>query len=80
MTIEQCKQNFNLMQPLQLLVSERYDLSEKIDLNEILDKSFQTVLLDNCVYNFKLIDNLVKVEKQNLETEYCHPVGYFQIM
>jgi len=80
MTIEQRKQSFNLMQPLQLLDSERYCLSKKLDLNEILSKGFQTVLLDNCTYDFNLVDNLVEVKKQNLETEYCHPVGYFQIM
>lgn len=80
-TIEQRKQNFNLMQPLQLLDSTRYCLSKKIDLNEILSKDFQTVLLDNCTYDFNLVDNLIEVKKQNLETDkYRHLVGFFRIM
>jgi len=83
MTIEQCKQNFNLIQPLQLLDSTRYCLSKKIDLNEILSKGFQTVLLDNCTYDFNLVieDKLIEVKKQNLETDkYRHLVGFFNIM
>lgn len=82
MTIEQQKENFNVLQALNLLVSERYYLSKKMDLNEIIDKGFQTVLLDNCTYDFDLVidDNLVKVEKQNLETDkYRHLVGFFLI-
>lgn len=81
MTIEQRKQSFNLMQPLQLLDSERYCLSKKLDLNEILSKGVQTILLDNCTYDFDLVlDNLVKVEKQNLKTDkYRHLVGFFKI-
>ena len=83
MTIEQQEENFNLLQALNLLVSERYYLSKKMDLNEIVNKGFQTVMLDNCTYDFDLVmeDNLVKVEKQNLETDkYRHLVGFFQIM
>lgn len=83
MTIEQQQQNFNVLQVLSLLVSERYYLSKKMDLNEIANKGFQTILLDNCTYDFDLVteDNFVKVEKQNLETdEYRHLVGYFRIM
>lgn len=80
MTIEQQQQSFNLMQPLQLLDSERYCLSKKLDLNEILSKGFQTVLLDNYTYYFNLIDNLVQVERQELGTEHPCPVGFFQIM
>ena len=79
MIIEQQQQSFNLMQPLQLLDSERYCLSKKIDLNEILNKGFQTVLLDNYTYYFNLIDNLVQVERQELGTEYHYPVGFFQL-
>lgn len=82
MTIEQQKENFNVLQALNLLVSERYYLSKKMDLNEIIDKGFQTVLLDNCTYDFDLVidDNLVKVEKQNLEIDkYRHLVGFFLI-
>lgn len=82
MSIEQRKQNFNLIQALNLLVSERYYLSKKMDLNEIANKGFQTVLLDNCTYDFDLVidDDLVKVEKQNLDTDkYRHLVGFFRI-
>lgn len=81
-TRQQHKENFNLMQPLQLLDSEKYYLSKKMDLNEITNKGFQTVLLDDCTYDFDLVmeDNLVKVEKQNLETDqYRHLVGFFRI-
>ena len=80
MTIEEHKQNFNLMQPLQLLDSERYCLSKKLDLNEILSKGVQTILLDNCTYDFNLVDNLIEVKKQELGTEYHYPVGFFRIM
>lgn len=80
MTIEQRKQSFNLMQPLQLLDSERYCLSKKLDLNEILSKGVQIILLDNYTYNFNLTDNFVKVERQELGTEYHYPVGFFRIM
>lgn len=82
MTIEQQERNFNVLQALNLLVSERYYLSKKMDLNEIANKGFQTVLLDNCTYDFDLVidDNLVKVEKQNLEVDkYRHLVGFFLI-
>lgn len=84
MTIEQQKQeqNFNALQALNLLVSERYYLSKKMDLNEIANEGFQTILIDNCAYDFDLaIDgDWVKVEKQNLETDkYRHLVGFFRI-
>jgi len=82
-TQQQQEENFDLIQALNLLVSERYYLSKKMDLNEIANKGFQTVLLDNCTYDFDLVmeDNLVKVEKQNVETDkYRHLVGFFRIM
>jgi len=82
-TQQQQEENFDLIQALNLLVSERYYLSKKMDLNEIANKGFQTVLLDNCTYDFDLVmeDGLVKVEKQNLETDkYRHLVGFFRIM
>lgn len=83
MTIEQHKQNFDLLQALNLLVSERYYLSKKMDLNEIANKGFQTIMLDNCTYDFDLVmeDGFIKVEKQNLETDkYRHLVGFFRIV
>lgn len=83
MTIKQHKENFNVLQALNLLPSERYYLSKKMDLNEIATKGFQTVLIDNCTYDFDLVmeNNLVKVEKQNLETDkYRHLVGFFRII
>ena len=81
MTIEQHKENFNLIQALSLLPSERYYLSKKMNLNEIANRGFQTIMLDTCVYDFDLLlDNLVKIEKQNLETDkYRHLVGFFQL-
>lgn len=81
MKIEQHKENFNLIQALSLLPSERYYLSKKMDPNEIANRGFQTIVLDTCVYDFDLvIDKLVKVEKQNLETDkYRHLVGFFQL-
>lgn len=81
-TQQQHKENFNLIQALNLLPSERYYLSEKMDLNEIANKGFQTVLLGDCTYDFDLVmeDNWVKVEKQNLETDrYRHLVGFFRM-
>lgn len=54
-----------------------------MDLSEILNQGFQTILIDNCLYDFDLVidDNLVKVERQNLETDkYRHLVGFFNIM
>lgn len=82
-TQQQHKENFNVIQALTLTDSERYYLSEKMDLNEIANKGFQTILLDNCTYDFDLVmeDNWVKVEKQNLETDkYRHLVGFFRII
>ena len=81
MNIEHQKQNFNLIKELDLFVSEKYDLSKKMNLNEIANKGFQTIMLDTYVYDFDLVtDKLVKVEKQNLETDkYRHLVGFFQL-
>lgn len=82
-TQQQHKENFNVIQALTLADSERYYLSEKMDLNEIANKGFQTIVLDNCTYDFDLVmeDNWVKVEKQNLETDkYRHLVGFFRIV
>jgi len=82
MTIEQHKENFNVLQALNLLPSERYYLSKKLDLNEILSKGVQTILLDDYIYDFELVigDTLIKVKKQNLETDkYRHLVGFFQL-
>ena len=83
MTIEQQEKNFNVIQVLNLLPSERYYLSKKMNLNDIVNKGFQTILIDNCVYDLDLVldDILVKVEKQNLETDkFRHLVGFFRIM
>lgn len=81
MNIEEHKQNFDLINGLDLLVSEKYYLSKKMNLNDITNKGFQTIMLDTCVYDFDLvIDKLVKIEKQNLETDkYRHLVGFFQL-
>lgn len=83
MTIEQHKENFNVLQALNLLPSERYYLSKKMDPNEIVNKGFQTVWVDDCTYDFDLVieDKLIEVKKQNLETDkYRHLVGFFNIM
>ena len=81
MNIEHCKQNLDSIKELDLLVSEKYDLSKKMNLNELSNKGFQTISLGNCTYDFDLVlDNLVKVEKQNLKTDkYRHLVGFFKI-
>lgn len=81
MNVEQHKQNFDFIEELNLLTTEKYYLSKKMDLDKIANKGFQTILLDNCSYDFDLvIDKLVKVEKQNLETDkYRHLIGFFQL-
>lgn len=81
MNIEHSKQNLDSIKELNLLVSEKYGLSKKMNLNEISHKGFQTISLGNCTYDFDLVlDNLVKVEKQNLKTDkYRHLVGFFKL-
>jgi len=80
MNIEEHKQNFDLINGLDLLVSEKYYLSKKMNLNDITNRGFQTIMLDTCVYDFNLVDKLIEVKKQNLETDkYRHLVGFFQL-